>query len=273
MRQFFLKNSLGQEWDLNQLDGGFYSPSGLGFTKKMVFQQIGKTQYTLVSENLEQKKIQGDFVFKNYETYNNFIKFVQHTPLILEYKAADMYSIRCDITSLKKSEKNDGFLYCNSILTTYGTFYKSVYVENSDTNTGKKYDYTYDYTYVDNQLGQLEIESDSVLDSPAKIVIFGPVINPSWTHTINGNQVINGKINCSVPRGHKLVVDATSMPAFTIKEYDQGGEEYADRYMDSDFSTRRFVILGNGVNRITLTHEGDGAIRAVLEGEINYESV
>lgn len=274
MRQFFLKNALGQEWDLNSADGGFYTPSGLGFTKKMTFQQIGKTQFTVVSEVLEQKKIQGNFVFKEYKRYQDFIKFIQNTPLLLKYKAADVFSIRCDITSLEKGEKGDGgLLFCSSVLTTYGTFFKSIMAENVNTNPGKTYDYSYDYSYVDSQLGELEIESDSVLESPSKLIIFGPVKNPSWIHTLNSNQVITGKINCTIASGHKLVIDATSMPAYTIKEYDENGEEYLDQYMNSDFSTRRFIILGNGVNRITLTHEGDGAVKAFLEGEINYESV
>lgn len=273
MRQFFIKNALGQEWDLNSSDGGFYTPSGLGFTRKMSYQRIGSTQYTAVSDILEQKKIKGNFVFKNYERYQQFIRFIQKTPLMLKYKAAEEFMIRCDITSIEKGEKTKGLLQCKSTLTTYGTFYKTVRAENVDSGEGKKYEYRYDYTYFDNLLGTLELESDSVLEAPTKLTILGPVINPSWIHTLNGKQLITGKVNCNIPSGHRLVIDSTSLPAYSIKEYDQNGIEVSDHYQDSDFSTRRFILLGYGTNRVIITHEGEGEIKAYMEGEINYESV
>ena len=51
------------------------------------------------------------------------------------------------------------------------------------------------------------------------------------------------------------------------------GEVIADRYQACDFTTKRFILLQNGTNRISLSHDGLNSVDMMVEAKISYETV
>ena len=273
IRQFMLTNVIGQTYNLNNKDSFLHNVKGLGQDHKATYVQIG-TQFVKEKDFLSQKNIQGKLYFATYKGFMEFSKFIQHKPLILTYTSADTYSIKVSIDKLEKTEKETGGLYCNIVLKSLGTYYKTITVENSrdESETGKKYPFTYPYKYIDTASGVIIIDSDSVLPSPIKISIFGPCVNPSYAQIINDEIIATGKINTTIKSGKKIVIDTTQIP-YSIAEYTINNTYVQNLYNKSDFSTDRFLTLKYGKNKINFVHESSEALIVSVEAMIEYESV
>lgn len=273
MRQFVLTNALGKIWNLNEIESFFHDIKGLGQEHKVTYTQLG-TKFTKEKDLLAQKNITGKIKFDTYSEYRNFALFIQHKPLILSYKSDKTYNIKVSVDRLEKTELATGGLYCQVSFKGLGTYYQVVTAENmkEQTTAGKVLPYAYPYTYYDYSNGEVIIESDSVLESPTKINIFGPCTNPSYNHMVNGVKIASGKVNATIQAGNKLVIDTMEIP-YSIKEYTIDNALVNDLYEKSDFSTERFIMLKYGKNRITFTHESSEKMKISVEGAIEYESV
>lgn len=272
MREFYLKNSLGVIWDLNVTESFFHDPTGFGFEKKTTYEKIGE-KYVASEDFIKQKKPSGKINFSGYEKFEEFARFIQHTPIILIYKSAKELYLEVSIEKLEKDEIGDTGLDCDIDFAALGPYYIPISETLSPGVVGAVYPYTYDSdVYADNAMGTIEIESDSVKESPLKITILGPCTNPSWSHYLNGSVITTGKMNCSIESGHRLIVDATTSP-YAIKEVDSFNKVVADKYQASDFSTERFVYLGNGTNTIAFAHEGSEDLIVIAEGAIYYDTL
>ncbi len=265
MRTFYLQNALGQKWNLNDINSFLHTVKGLGQAYAISYTQIGN-RFLEKKSSLSQKKISGKIRFRDYGEFNRFSGFVQHKPLTLIYggmlSKKDMYppmypgdrSCMLDVvmTSLEKSELETGGLYSKVTLESLGTYYRMLRA-GSDAS-------------------EIVIESDTVLECGIIIKIPGPCINPSYTHCLNGIPRCSGHFKCVIGEGNTMVIDTTKLP-FEIKEYSAEGQMVRDLYGTSDFSTKRFVMLGYGTNEITFTCEGEGKIAASVEAKMEYESV
>lgn len=273
IREFRLKNAIGNEWDLNDRSSFLQDPDGLGFEYDVEYQQIGNI-FIKLTDNMKQKEASGQIVFKTYNRYHYFCLFIQHKPIVLQYTTqAGTFNMDVSIDRLDKSELDTGGLYCDVRIIGLSTFYKVIRAENDGSIVaGKIYPYSYNYRYSDYSQGAVQFESDSVLDSGVKITILGPCTNPSWTHYINGKISSSGKVNCKIKDGNRLVVDNTKIP-YEIAEYDSTGTYVQNLYQESDFSTERFINLGFGSNKIAFSHEGENSIALIAEGKLIYESV
>lgn len=271
MRQFILYNAIGERYNLNDLKSFMQNPEGLGMERKVDYEQIGE-YYVPVSEELEQKKPEGEICFENYEEYFAFAQFISKRPLILEYHSAGTYRIDVTVTKLEKTELAAGGLYCKVKMEATSTYYREVVLENTKSKTGKVYPYVYPYTYSDFLSGVIEIDSDTTMKSPTKIIIWGPCLNPAWAHYVNGELIARGKINYELGESRKLVIDTRSTP-WSINEYGPDNKLVADRYEDSDFSTQRFIRLCSGKNKLVFSHEGIGEMKVRVEAAILYETV
>lgn len=268
MRKFYLKNSLGQEWNLNDVSSFFHTVKGLGQDYKTTYTQIGN-RFLKTKSNLSQKKINGKVRFKGYEDFNDFSKFIQHKPLTLIYgdiQSGNIYPpvypenkdylLDVVISSLEKAELETGGLQCKITFESLGTYYRIV---NAD-------------GVADSEATTVTIESDTVLDSGMKIEIQGPCTNPQYTHYIDGVEKCSGRFLCEIEYGKSMVIDTTKIP-YEVKEYSSDGEILRDLYGMSDFSTVRFLNLGYGNNTIVFTQEGTDALTVSVEARIEYESV
>ncbi|MDD3369396.1 MAG: phage baseplate protein [Lachnospiraceae bacterium] len=271
MRQFKLYNSLGQVYNLNDMASFFHDPKGLGFDDDGKYERIGN-QYIATQEGIKQAEPEGKIRFLDYVEFNNFAKFIQCQPLKLQYSAADTYYMDVIVKKIEKTEIENIGLDVSIKFSALGQWYKDIIKSiSNEALVGKVYPYEYPYTYADDTQGSVEIESDSGEESPVKITIMGPCVNPNWTHYVNGNVVETGKMNCTVPEGKRLEI--SSILPYSIRELDAFNNVVADRYQKSDFSTERFVKLQHGINIISITHEGTEPLRAVVEGMIYYATI
>lgn len=129
---------------------------------------------------------------------------------------------------------------------------------------------------------------DLVVDSdcPIKLTVYGPMQNPSWTHSVitydtNGDQVetvistggFSSSANVSFnTEDDKLVVDGTS-GNYRIYRINANGTT-SDLYSVRDFGTPCFITLKKGENRISIvSSNGDIAKRIEIEGHIYHATV
>lgn len=277
MRKFRLINGQGSSFDLNRKDSFFHDIKGFGFADATGYEQIGRDFYPL-EEILSQGKIEGKILFGGktpYETYREFARFIRSTPLTLVYQLEETFRVSVRVAKLEKAELTLGgaALVSEIAFASQGLFYKSV---NKYSNTlsvgGKIYPYVYDYAYSDVSYNSVEIESDSYEDSPCKITIQGPCVNPIWKHYVNNVLYETGAYMGTISSDHKLVIDTTKMP-YSITERGAGDDIVADRYQLCDFTTERFFHLQHGSNRIAVSHEGINMLNVIVEGRISYETV
>lgn len=277
IRKFKIINSNGDSFDLNSKLSLYHSIDGFGYTDSTQYEQIGTNFYPLETM-FSQGQMKGKILFSGkdaYQNYRSFARFVRATPLTLIYQTDDTFRVPVRLTELGKSELVEGGqgLDCDVCFTALGLYYKSINQYSGTLEIGGKiYDYEYPYTYADVSQNTVEIQSDSYMDSPCKIIIFGPCTNPVWKHYINNNLVATGSYEGSLMADHKLVIDTTEIP-FSISERGAMDELVADRYQFCDFNTERFIHLGNGSNRISVTHDGLNNVKVLVEGRISYETV
>lgn len=271
MRKFKLYNAVGESYDLNDTKTFFHDIAGMGFEKDDDYEQVGY-QYIKMEEAIKQPAPSGKIKFSTYADYLGFIRFLQKTPLTLEYTAAEVFYLSCECQRLQKTELETIGLDCDVSFIGLGQWYQRIVCQIGNTERlGKTYPYRYSYTYADNRQGIVEIESRSEIESPAKLIIIGKSTNPAWIHYVNGVAFVSGKLNCTVEEGHRIVV--SSEEPYSIIETDDYGNEIENRYQDSDFNTERFIMLQRGNNRIAFTHEGEEEIKIILEGMVYYASV
>ena len=272
MRQFKLKNAVGQEYDLTDKAHFLYNVSELGFEYDADYKQVG-VQFIKISEKLKQPKPKGTIKFNEYEEYSRFVIFTQKKPLVLIYIPENKeYRLDCEIYRLEKAEKEKcGWLRCKVEFKGLGSWYKYTVMEKSASDYGKTYNYIYPYNYTDNASDTLEITSESTVKSPVILNFIGPCKNPSWKHYVNGIEKASGKVVATLKNGERLNV--SSVLPYRIIKTDNSGNEIEDLYGLSDFSTKRFLFIEQGENRITITHEGVEDLNAIVEVYEYYESV
>lgn len=277
MRTFTLTNAKGQTYDLNSSNNLFHTPTGLGFTDSTSFVELGRI-YEPLEQKFEQAVIKGKVFFSRpsaYEKYYDFTRFLQSTPLVLSYTADETFYMKVRAQSISKSELEMGGigLECEIQLVGLTRWYKTVTVYNSgDISGGKTYSYTYPYSYTSDVAMSVVINSDSYNESGCKLAIYGPVTNPTWIHYLNSEQMETGYYEGTIPINHKLVIDSTgAIP--TIQELDMSNTLVADRYSQCDFSTERFIYLGYGKNRISVSATSATMVPVSVEAMIEYETV
>lgn len=271
MRKFKLINGNGAEFDLNSPIAFFQNPDGLGAAKNIQSVQSGY-DFIKTKDEPAQKNITGEIAFKKataYEKYQEFSDFCTAEPLVLCYMPiSKWYYIDIELQSIGKSEigMESRRLICPVSFLALGTWYdaqKSYEIQLSDAE-GKKYTYTYPYTYLETAAGSVEINNTGKIESPCILHIFGEVVNPSWSLIKDGISVMTGGVDATISAGNKLVVNA-SPKDMQIAEYTADGVFVQDRYQDSDFSKTRFIYAPVGRSTVVFSHEGSGVINAVVE--------
>lgn len=273
MRTFNLVNALGDTYMLTERQNRFlHTVKGLGLSAATEYARIG-SHYELLSYNAEQGKIQGTVRFWQPREYFNFAKFCQHRPLHLEYKPGDVvYRRDGAITMIDKDESNP--LQSEIEFTCSTPFYQLVseYNDAGAGSGGKQYNYEYNYTYTNSVAQSIIIRSESAADSPCRITIYGPCVNPAWRHYVDNRLVATGKVFAEIEQGRKLVIDTTVVP-YQLRKLDLAGNVIVDLYQSSDFGTERFINLQYGQNTISVSGDSADPIPLQVEAMIEYDTV
>ena len=305
MRTFALIDKDGTTYNITVKDKVFfYGITGLGFEDETDFLRI-KERFSLASKKLAQGKIVGTVKFwqRGAEAeYFRFAQFCQNGPLKLRYAPQSGQITKSGFSHgyveqrtlflpyeyvtrenffrdgyITKIERSDGVGNCLEAViefTAETPWYKKVseYNYGGQSQDGKKYSYNYSYQYATTADNEITVESDSWQQSPAKIIILGPVTDPIWRQYLDDELVATGKLNGSILEGHRLVIDTTTVP-YSIREYDSQGQFVADLYQSCDFSTERFIRLAHGKNRIAVSGLNANAIGVGVEAQLEYATL
>lgn len=267
VRQFKLINKTGAEFNLMRLDAYLHNPDGLGFAIESEVRRVDNT-FILLDDYIAQAEPSGEIIFKGYEQYEEFVRFVQVGGCVLGYKPLDVWRYLDVLISIGKSEISyeNKKLICPVTFTAISEWYESEVVYETygePPEHRKEYNYTYPFTYMGGTGGTIEIHN-GLLESYMRIIISGVAENPRWTLTAEDGTEKEGKVNAIIGTGNVLVID--SHPAtMEIAEYTASGAYVQDRYGDSDFSTERIFPLPPGDSALAVLDDTSATIEARIE--------
>ena len=291
-RTFKLINSNGETLDITSKTVFFHEPKGLGFTKTNSYYRIG-SRYIMVDSYPEQIKISGKvaLVGENpYESYFNFIKFCELTPLYLlytprpdageEYYSGRVYRLPVVLSAVEKTELElQGHLDVSVTFEALSPWFRYEVAANTSEDAepliwGIRWGIRFGAYGFKNG-----IVSDGASNSPSRLTIYGPIKNPKWKHFVNGNLFGEGRFNTEevgdveINENEMIMIDNTKDP-FTIVKCSKAGDILEDLYPKSDFATKRFLFLQQGKNTIEIRDHVNGiSNNARLEAYLYYDTV
>lgn len=280
MKRLILINGKGKKYDLLDTNSSpTFQVDGLGFSDETNFARIGNS-FLPLEEITAQGTLEMSFLFMDSadHKYQNFTKFARYNPLTILYEnEKGTYYFPCRLRTISKVDKKGFNIYgCSASFILTGRPYEVISGFNSgEVSLGKNYGlngYTYNYTYSNDIMNTVILNSNSLVESSCIITIYGEVINPVWRHYSENKLVESGAYDGTIPDGHYLVVDSRSFP-YSIIEYDGSGNVVADRYQLCDFSTERFMKINEGSNRYSISHDGINAVKMKVEAYVEYETV
>lgn len=307
MRYIKLKNSAGVEYDITSKNALFHDIQGLGFSEDGDYKAIGDV-WVLNSVSSQQSPISGDICFgyeeDPYGTFNTFANFIRETPLTFLYFPKGLggtcYMKRVRVSSLEKGELNKyGVLDCPVEFLPQTPWYEEVSIETSasekDVNTpgwvwgGTSptslplvFEPSDDVTkrrakFRGEYIKSVQVRSNTSKKNPVRITLNGPLMNPFWSHYVDGKLVSSGGFvaseTVSVGENEKLVIDNTDGKySLKICRADTG-ELLRDVYRLRNFNLPCFFYMQEGNNQFVIS-SSDGRVNQIkVEGHVYYDTV
>lgn len=304
MRYFKLENSDGEVLDITTTTILFHDIGGIGFEEENDFVAIGRV-WKLYRSDYRQGPVTGKLCFNGneektpYTLYREFASFMDKTPLILKYYPNGLntteYKKRVRVSKIEKTELTTyGVLDCPIEFMPYTPWYKTVEdkIIPGDEETaydgwiwdrGNKWrdseevDYsTYHYKFGGETRRTIRFNSDINGEGPVKLTIYGPLVNPSWVHYVDGVLESTGSLveNASVVIGSDdvLIIDNTNGAyELIVRDLITGLERNIYQYRD--FNKDCFFTLRQGLNEIVVNTDNNDPIRIEAEGHIYYATV
>lgn len=308
MRYFKLENSASptpEELDITTTEVLFHDISGLGFDEETDFASVGSV-WRLNSVSYAQKAISGKVCFTDrkgttpYRKYTNFKTFIDKPPLTLVYYPEGLdgisYRKKVRVTKLEKTELDKyGVLDCGIDFTPYTPWYEIITAKNggeiveNDTgwvwgDNGENPPLVFEPAAGTNAIptkfrnearAPVDLYSSADNDSPVKITIHGPVVNPSWSHYVDDRLIASGGFDANSPlsinANERLVIDNTEGEyAMTVfSDFVAPRNVYSLR----DFDLQCFFTLQKGKNTVIVSSPNTDAIKVEVEGHIHYATV
>lgn len=278
IRKFWLTNGTMTGGVLNEwhfTDESFKcflsNPSGLGYSKTISVVRYGNKQ-NITDETDNFPTVSGEVIFyddsnsNRYEKYNDFVRFISHTPLVFHYQlpyldALDndiVYELECDAVSLQKTEsQTNGMLNCPINFSGLG-FWKAAEIKTTGTSL----------TYTLNNNGDFPVGFE--------ITIEGNLSNPYITLE-QDNELY----------GEAKFVDSTAFDSVYINSNDgeqdvileQGGSiipnplSYQDLSISNGSIYVTFIKLARGQSKLTIGMDSGSLTSAVIKYRPTYRSV
>ena len=307
MRYIKLKNSAGAEYDITSKNALFHDIQGLGFSEDGQYKAIGDV-WVLNSVSNQQSPISGDICFgyeeDPYGTFNTFANFIRETPLTFLYFPKGLtgkcYRKRVRVSSLEKGELNEyGVLDCPVEFLPQTPWYTEVSQETSasevdvdtpgwvwggtsPTSLPLVFEPSSDVTkrrarFRGEYIKFVQLESDTSKKNPVKLTLYGPLVNPFWTHYVNGELIASGGFvasqDVSIGENEMLVIDNTD-GKYSIKVYRRDSTEVLrDIYRLRNFNLPCFFYMQKGSNQFVIS-SSDGRVNQIkAEGHVYYDTV
>ena len=123
----------------------------------------------------------------------------------------------------------------------------------------------------------VQLNSDTSKKNPVRLTLYGPLMNPFWTHYVDGKMVSSGGFiasqNVSVGENEMLVIDNTD-GAYSIKVFRKDSNEVLrDVYRLRNFNLPCFFYMQKGNNQFAIS-SSDGRVNQIkAEGHVYYDTV
>lgn len=307
MRYIKLKNSAGAEYNITSKNALFHDIQGLGFSEDGQYKAIGDV-WVLNSVSSQQSPISGDICFgyeeDPYGTFNTFANFIREAPLTFLYFPKGLtgkcYRKRVRVSSLEKGELNEyGVLDCPVEFLPQTPWYEEVSIETSasekDVNTpgwvwgGTSptslplvFEPSSDVTkrrarFRGEYIKSVKVKSNTSKKNPVRLTLSGPLMNPFWSHYVDGKLVSSGGFTASetvsVGENEELVIDNTDGKySLKICRADTG-ELLRDVYRLRNFNLPCFFYMQEGNNQFVIS-SSDGRVNQIkVEGHVYYDTV
>lgn len=250
MRQLYLINERKEKFSFDLQSRVLISGlDGLGFDKKITYVAFD-SMHKKINETTAVSNISLSLVFLDgYEGYKKFLNYVESSSnFYLFYKSVDTKYILCEIESLSKTELKSNALMSKCTIKKLSQWFKDVSKEInvSFSDIGKKYPYTYPFTYSDSNEGKINITNNGYYKAPLKIIINGKFENPEIFVRTNNKIIQRAKIYYKSENG-RLEIDAfPTDQKITIIE----NEETINAYEFQDFTADNFIFLDRGTFEI-----------------------
>lgn len=215
-RKFRLVNGVGAYFTLTEPTYKVFAddPAGLGYSKTMQTLRLGD-DYMIPYQifNLDQMtftiRFYDDKLADKYQKYNDFINFLSHKPLYLQYQKPNSftwYRRRIETLSLGKTQVDyqNRMLNCPFVIQplTFWEDDKSNVIETDNLfESGKVYPISYPVIYGNTSINHINMVATGLLDAPIQITIDGSVVNPQYIlYDEKGNVYGRGKFNGTFDR-------------------------------------------------------------------------
>ena len=233
-RQFQIKNSIGETFDLNGTKSLFATPGGLGYQQDNNLASIGDGFYVNVKKTWPKISVTGMVVFGGDDPYVDYVEFVDFInkgyDLTMAYTPRSVtYYSEIDIEYVNKGELNEiGILEIPISIARKTPWYKITpqmvdIIPGSGGNVST-YDLTYDYEFIGESTGgETPVISLGHIPASLEIVVPGALTNPSITLTdSNGNIIGKMQLTGNVPLGSNLIYSSKYLsPGVWIDDVEQ----------------------------------------------------
>ena len=200
VREFWLTNSVGDKWSLNQEKTFANNPSGLGYGVDISVAKLGDTN-VITSESYNLPSYQSELVLLEnrenaYKTYGEFVRFLSKRPILFHYRPPhtnESYRCACRVTQLAKTEYSvKGYMSCPINIYRQSMWYGDTENVTDATKTqdqGKQYPLSRPYRYGTLSTQNIRLYNDGMADAPTVIEIVGACTDPLFNlYDANGNK-------------------------------------------------------------------------------------
>lgn len=234
IRRFLLENEKGQQIDLNNLKESciLTSPSGLGYSNKSEFEQIGNS-FIQKYKCIEQENLSGIIHFKSYDKCKEFIDFIEKSDklrwiYIIPFQEREkMYYRDISIKEFQKTEKKCGIISCPIIFYGLSLWYEentTIYTIEPLTNE-IRWDFEWDSSFTDYDTRSLQYINEGHIEAPVLIEISGHVVNPQIELYIEGQLYQTVTFTTEIAEYEKLLYGTKENDFYVKKQKTDGTTE------------------------------------------------
>lgn len=283
VRQFNLINEKGQTYSLMNIQEYclLTSPTGLGFSYSIQYEQLGNT-FVQTLRKLEQGKINGQVNFLNYQNYKNYVDFIAKSSEIklqytIPYKEISKTFYRdIDIQSTSKGEMQpNGVIQEQVSINCKSLWYEKIaqQYQISATSNEVRWDFRFDSYWSGYTVRELDYINTGHVDASLEIAIDGECVNPSIKLYIEGTLFQTVTVSDTINAYEKLLYSSKEGNFYIRKQLTDGTYENLFSLTYIDFENDNVIrIPPNKDCTITLTADED-IEKAVITIYVYYISV
>lgn len=235
VRQFNLINEVGQTYSLMDIENCclLTSPSGLGFSYSIEYEQLGNT-FVQNLRKLEQGKISGQVNFSNYQNFRNFVDFIAKSEsLKIQYtipyeNGSKTFYRDIDLQTLSKSEiQPNGFLSEQVQINCKSLWYEKIaqQYQISATANEVRWDFRFDSYWSGYTVRELDYINTGHIEASVEIEIDGECIDPNILLYVEGQLYQTISINDTIEAYEKLLYSSKEGDFYIKKQLTDGTYE------------------------------------------------